>query len=413
MKGLGSWPRFVDVLLKENAHLKHLCQLNGWDRYAPSLSQRDDDESTKECEFIFQGLTDLAQKIRSYNDFLSSCDSSTKANDLRERYFTGGIASSMIVHNDLTICGMINGQIKIWDILSSDPVVRSKPMKVICAHNDSVVCMDGHKDVLASAARDCRFRLWDLDTGSPLRDIKCLDRLVNQISLNQKHVLCLYWFELDYMLLSQMDTKVVLWTVATWDKIDKTDEYLMAESETTAIQMCYLRDERVVFTDDQQHVSVLDVIEDKIQKTMVLDMGSKDIVAMKFFHNILCYRSLDKGIKCYDMLNRQHLPGKVEDNFIYSAWELNSFGLVIQTPTKVTVYLWQDLFFGDETNKPGSLMLFQEQGSRRKLVSIIALTPLHIISLAEEAQFFVTYDWPNFSPITLERTIDDEELSLC
>lgn len=71
---LGSWPRFVDVLLKKNAHLKHLCQLNGWDQYVPSLGQRDDEESTKECESIFQGLTDLARKVRSYNNYLSESE---------------------------------------------------------------------------------------------------------------------------------------------------------------------------------------------------------------------------------------------------------------------------------------------------------------------------------------------------
>eukprot|EP00095_Tigriopus_kingsejongensis_P007873 snap_masked-scaffold127_size327531-processed-gene-1.4 protein:Tk07873 transcript:snap_masked-scaffold127_size327531-processed-gene-1.4-mRNA-1 annotation:"glycine receptor subunit alpha-2-like" len=277
---MGSWARFTEVKVRSSPKLKHLCRLNGWDRFIPYLTDQKEDFNAKMCPFIFNALTDLSDKIRFKNEINANSEQDMLSDVLRERFFTGGMVTSMIVHNDLTICGMINGQIKIWDTEASDPIIRSKAIKVISAHHDSVVCLDGHQSTLASAARDSRYRLWDLDTGAPMREIKCLNRLVNQISLGADYVLCLYWFELDYMMLSREDTKVVMWTVNGWDNIEQSDEFIMADYSSRPVQLCDLHGQRVIFTDDQQHVSVLDVVDDHLQKTMTIDIGSNILVTL-------------------------------------------------------------------------------------------------------------------------------------
>ena len=64
----------------------------------------------------------------------------------------------MISHNDLVICGLINGNIKFYDTAASSPVIRLKAFRIIEAHKISVQCMDTHGRTLASAAREPTFR---------------------------------------------------------------------------------------------------------------------------------------------------------------------------------------------------------------------------------------------------------------
>ena len=100
-------------------------------------------------------------------DFLVQCDSPVNA---------------MTIDNDRILCGLLNAKLLRWNTR------RGEKLATLDRHKNSIRCVSMRQRLAISGSRDKTAVLWDLDTKTPIRELKhSLD--VRSVFLNNRVII--------------------------------------------------------------------------------------------------------------------------------------------------------------------------------------------------------------------------------
>ena len=192
------WHRVLHFRCQQDNLYKYVCILNRWwpdnnkiDRNIfPNLPNGmindfyEDEEGLRRCA-LFESV-DIALDLKININIEEVKKRQTRL------LFAGGIVSTMSFCGSggrYLFCGMLNGDIKLWELWKYDmnskrkSEVLGRAWKVFKGHQERINGLDflevqdsntKHSDIIfASASNDYSFRVWSVLTGSQLRVVRC------------------------------------------------------------------------------------------------------------------------------------------------------------------------------------------------------------------------------------------------
>ena len=320
---VGSFDSLIRRYYRRRPYFRRLCSANNWWKHIPVVSGRTTPTETFLSSIIFYRMTDVKEMIRN-----------TKISKYY-RVFTGGMVNIMILHNHRIICGMFDGEIKLWDLQS---IKIGKAYKRLSGHKAKVTGLSAHDSMLVSVSEDKSMRLWNLGSCVVLRVIRNYATGVSDVELSARTIItCRVTSEDQY--------QILLWSIYSIDEIKKVD-MLSYSDDDDFWNYCIQKDKFVILLGDE----ILVYNGENGSKFALTNRVSKKVSSMSImsiYENLLVYNDGPEIIfyDCRDDIKIRQITFShlnIKDDSIISEICLNDYMCLIGTAEREIAYLHLD-----------------------------------------------------------------------